>query len=307
MKSFRISVPASSANIGPGFDSLGVALNLYLTVDVWDTGKWEIEQRSEHLSADEKVEDNYILQIARQTAARYHRKLPACKLVINSDIPLARGLGSSASAIIAGIELADQLCELSLSPDEKLAFGNDIEGHPDNIAPALFGGLAATTVVDGTVQWVRISDIAADVIVYIPADDLKTEAARQVLPKTFPRADATKASSVSNVLIAALLSGDLALAGKMMEADLFHEPYRADLIPHYRDIKEHASRNGAFGTVISGAGPTMLSLFPKGEAGTSMHRLEKLFSEHVMKLLTIDQAGTQITPIHSRQYTGKSH
>ncbi|RYG74202.1 homoserine kinase [Lentibacillus lipolyticus] len=295
MKPFQIRVPASSANLGPGFDSVGLALDLPLTVDVSAAEKWEVEQCSPHLSTDEKPEDNYIVQIAREVATRFDHNLPACKLVIRSDIPLARGLGSSASAIVAGIELANQLCALSLSTDEKLAFGNEIEGHPDNIAPALVGGFVISTAAAGTVDWVRVPDIDTAAVVYIPSQDLKTEAARQVLPESFPRERATAASSVSNVLIASLLSGDVQLAGKMMENDLFHEPYRAELIPHYNAIRTYARENGAYGTVISGAGPTMLSLFPKTKADAAVHLLKEVLPAYDIKRVKVHQTGVEVS------------
>ncbi len=214
MKPFRIRVPASTANIGPGFDSLGLALALYLTVDVSPSSKWRVEQHSPHLSADANAEDNYILQIARETAGQFHKELPACKLVVSSEVPLARGLGSSASAIVAGIELADQLCSLSLTPEQKLELGNDIEGHPDNIAPALYGGLIITTAAAGRVDWIRMPGLDTDVVMSIPRQDLKTEASRKALPDMFSRERAAAASSVSNVLVAALLSGGLSAGRK---------------------------------------------------------------------------------------------
>lgn len=295
MNNFTIKVPASTANIGPCFDSAGAALNLYLTLDVSKAANWEFEQRSPLLPDDTHFEDNFIYKIAKQTAERHDKQLPACKVIVTSGVPLARGLGSSASAVMAGIELANQACKLSLSPEEKLNYGTEIEGHPDNIAPALLGGLVISVKTpDGEMDWIRLADLELDVIVYIPNVELKTEEARNALPISYSRDEATTASSISNVLIASLLNGDYGLAGKMMEKDLFHEPYRANLIPNYQIIKVEAKKSGAYGTVISGAGPTMISFVPKGEGQAIAGHMETVFRGYEVKTLEIDRDGVQV-------------
>jgi len=299
MKPFCIQVPASSANIGPGFDSIGLALNLYLTLEVELADEWEFINHSPHLTQDSDYRDNYIYQIAKQIADLHQKVLPASKVVIKSDIPLARGLGSSASAIIAGIELANQLGELSLTAEEKLQYGTDIETHPDNIAPALFGGVIIAVTTDDEIDWVKVPDFTVDSLVYIPNVELKTEAARSVLPENFTRGHAAQASAISNVLIASLLTGDYHLAGKMMEKDLFHEPYRAELIPHYDEIKKEAKKLGAYGTVISGAGPTMISFTPGGKGQSIADEMKKLLPEYEIKVLTIDHTGLKVNTIEN--------
>jgi len=297
MKPFSIRVPASSANLGPGFDSVGLALNLYLTLEVEASNEWEFINHSPHLSADTDYKDNFIYQIANQTAKRHHKELAPCKVIVNSDIPLARGLGSSASAIIAGIELANQVAELSLSLEEKLQYGTEIEKHPDNIAPALFGGVIIASTTDNETNWVKVPDFDVDSLVFIPNVELKTEAARNVLPENFSRSEASTASAISNVLIASLLTGDYQLAGKMMEKDLFHEPYRAELIPHYDEIKKEAKNQGAYGTVISGAGPTMISFVPEKKSQMIADHLKQTFSDYEISVLNIDQTGLQVNSI----------
>lgn len=295
MSSFTIKVPASTANIGPCFDSAGGALNLYLTLQVSEADNWEFEQRSPLLPADTHYEDNFIYKIAKQTAEHHGKQLPVCKVVVTSDIPLARGLGSSASAIVAGIELANQACKLSLSPKEKLQYGTEIEGHPDNVAPALLGGIIFSVMTpDGAIDWIRLAEFNLDVIVYIPNFELKTEEARNVLPANYSREKATTASSISNVMIASLLTGDYGLAGRMMEKDLFHEPYRANLIPNFEHIKKEAKLSGAYGTVISGAGPTMISFAPNGEGKAIAEHMETVFEDYQVKFLEIDREGVQV-------------
>lgn len=296
MNQFKITVPASSANMGPGFDSVGLAVNRFLTLYVKKQEEaWSFEHHDHFLPVITDYKDHLIYQIAQQTAERYQKILPACQVTVESEIPLARGLGSSSSAVLAGIELANQVCDLSLTREQKLQFGTEIEGHPDNIAPALFGGIIVTTTTpDGDVEYVSLPTLDLDVIVYIPTVELKTEAARHVLPEVFSRTDATTASSISNVMIAALLSGDYELAGKMMENDGFHEPFRAGLIPNYEIIKQEAKKAGAYGTVISGAGPTMISFVPKRKTTEIAARIETQLPDYEVAMLEIDQNGLQV-------------
>jgi len=294
MMPFRVTVPASSGNVGPGFDSIGLALGLYLTLEVTEADKWEFIPP--HLSSHDHVEDHFILKIAKQIAEDHQKKLPPCKVIETSEIPLARGLGSSASAILAGIELANQACELSLSLEDKLRYGTEIEGHPDNIAPALFGGLVISTITEDEIDWIQIVDLSVDIVAYIPEIELKTEAARKVLPEQYTRSQAAKASGISNIVVAALLSGDYALAGKLMERDIFHEPYRAKLIPNYAIIRQEAKRLGAYGSIISGAGPTMLSFTPKGEGQAIAKSMKVLLPEYKIQVVEIDKHGACHSP-----------
>ncbi|WP_099156666.1 homoserine kinase [Virgibacillus ndiopensis] len=295
MKAFSLSLPASSANIGPGFDSVGIALNRYLTLEVTKNNKWEFEHHSYLLPSFSDFKDHFIYQIARRVAKKHNKSLPTCKVKIDSEIPLARGLGSSASAVMAGIELANQLCNLSLSPEEKLNYGTDIEGHPDNVAAVLFGGFVITVkTLDEDIDYFRLPALNLDVVVYIPTFELKTEDARKVLPKSFPRKDAATASGISNLVMASLISGDFDLAGKMMERDLFHEPYRAELIPNYHLIKQTAKKSGAYGTVISGAGPTMISFVPKGDGENIANQMKTLLPAYQVEALLIDFKGIQV-------------
>lgn len=294
MKQFEISVPASSANIGPGFDSLGLSLNRFLTLHVQEQGKWEFVHNSHFLPIFTDYEDHLIYQVAEQIAKRHQVALPGCKVTVESEIPLARGLGSSASAVLAGIELANQLCDLSLTNEQKLHDGTEIEGHPDNVAAALFGGMVITGIVRNKVEYVRLPTLDLDVVVYIPNVELKTEAARRVLPTNFSRENATNASATSNLMVAALLTGNYHLAGKMMESDLFHEPYRADLIPNYQIIKRETKKLAAYGTVISGAGPTMISFVPKGNGSVISEHVSALLVGYEVAELEIEQNGMQI-------------
>lgn len=292
MTSFLIKVPASTANIGPGFDSAGIALTRYLTLHVESSDEWMFEHRSFHLPEVTNYEDHFIYQMAKKTAEIYQKELPAAHIIMYSDIPLARGLGSSSSAIIAAIELADQLCSLSLSREEKLRIAAKFEGHPDNVAPCILGGIVvAAQFDDGEIDYYHQLESDVDLVVYIPQFELKTEDARKALPAEYSRTHATRASAVANVMFTALLAGNYELAGKMMEKDLFHEPYRASLLPEYEQIRQDAKSAGAYGTVISGAGPTMMSLVPKGKGETIAQALQAKLKHYEVVSLQIDTRG----------------
>lgn len=295
MMQFTISVPASTANIGPGYDSAGIALNRYLTIQAVTQEKWEIKQNSRFLPAFTHYEEHLIYQIARQIAEKHHQPLTPCKLTVTSEIPLARGMGSSASAILAGIELANQLCRLDLSADEKLAYATEIEGHPDNVAPVIFGGMVISSMTaEEQIHYFQLSVLDLDAVIYIPDIELKTEAARGVLPNHFSRREAACASGISNLMVAAIASGDYTFAGKMMEEDLFHEPYREALIPNYQTIKQEAKAHGAYGTVISGAGPAMISFVPWGKGQDIARQMQEKLPAYEVAALNIEQQGLQV-------------
>lgn len=296
MKDLTISVPASSANIGPGFDSAGIALNRYLSLRVTRHDEWSIRHKSENLPPVKNYEDHLIFQIAKRTAAKHKKTLPTCKIDIHSNIPLTRGLGSSAAAVIAGIELANQLCKLSLTVEQRLQYGTMFEGHADNVAPALLGGLVITANIDGhKTEYNQLPTLNLDVVLYIPNFELKTQDSRKILPETLSRKEAAKGNGISNLMISSLLLGDYEIAGRMMEHDLFHEPYRAKLIPHYADIKQKAKEFGAYGTVISGAGPTMISFVPKGKGLSIANQMSKILpNDYLIREVMIDQQGLQV-------------
>lgn len=291
---FVIKVPASSANLGPGFDSIGIALTLYLTLEVEKSEKWECYSTSEELKDFPSDEQHFICQIALQTAAKFGKALHPCKIKLESDIPLARGLGSSASAIIAGIELANHMGDLGLTKEDKLLLSTEIEGHPDNVGASLYGGLIIGTYQQGEVDVIPITSLSFETVAVIPQESLLTKDSRGVLPTEFSYSNAIRASSTSNVLVAALLNQNWELAGKMMEKDLFHQPYRKPLIPFYGDVEKFAKSEGAFGVALSGAGPTVLCFCEKGKGRLLEQSIQSTFPAMTAKLLSIDYTGSSI-------------
>jgi homoserine kinase len=291
---FAIRIPASSANLGPGFDSMGVALDLYLNLEVEISDQWECYSRTIELQEFPTDETNFICQIAIQTAKKFGKELAPCRIVVESEIPLARGLGSSAAAIVAGIELANYVGRMELTQKDKLLLATEIEGHPDNVGASLYGGLVIGSYQNNEVEILSLADIPMEMVAVIPQEILLTKESRGVLPMDFSYPEAVQASSTANLLVAALLSHNWELAGKMMDRDRFHQPYRKPLIPFYQEIDDVAKDSGAFGIALSGAGPTVLCFCELGKGETLKTALKVAFPDMKVKLLNIDEAGSSV-------------
>ena len=285
----RITVPATSANVGPGFDSVGIAVSKYLTIDVLEAQEnWWIEHDlGEEIPSDE---ENLLLQTALQVAA----DLPPHRLKMTSEVPLARGLGSSSSVIVAGIELANQLGKLALSDEDKLEIATKIEGHPDNVAPAIFGNLVVASYVDQQTNHLVLPFPECALVAFVPNYELKTSDSRNVLPSEWTYKEAVAASSIANVAIAALAKGDLRVAGKAIEADRFHERYRQQLVIEFPQVKEVAHQHDAYATYLSGAGPTIMTLLPVEHAEAFAKDLESKDLNGQVFSLKIDTTGVKV-------------
>ena len=285
----KIIVPATSANVGPGFDSVGVAVTKYLEIQVCEEREeWMIEhQLGKWIPRDER---NLLLKIALQIAPDIQPR----RLKMVSDIPLARGLGSSSSVIVAGIELANQLGNLKLSDHDKLQLATKIEGHPDNVAPAIYGNLVIASSVEDQVSAVVAPFPECAFLAYIPNYELRTRDSRGVLPKKLSYKEAVAASSIANVAIAALLTGDMVKAGQAIESDLFHERYRQELVREFATIKKVAKRNGAYATYLSGAGPTVMVLADPDKMPKIKAELEKQPFKGKLHELQVDTQGVRV-------------
>ena len=285
----RITVPATSANVGPGFDSVGIAVSKYLTIDVLEAQEnWWIEHDlGEEIPSNE---ENLLLQTALQVAS----DLPPQRLKMTSEVPLARGLGSSSSVIVAGIELANQLGKLSLSDEDKLEIATKIEGHPDNVAPAIFGNLVVASYVDQQTNHLVLPFPECALVAFVPNYELKTSDSRNVLPSEWTYKEAVAASAIANVAIAALAKGDLRVAGKAIEADRFHERYRQQLVVEFPHVKEVAHQHDAYATYLSGAGPTIMTLLPVEHAEAFAKDLKSKGLNGQVFSLNIDTTGVKV-------------
>jgi homoserine kinase len=266
MSSITVRSPASAANLGPGFDCLGLALNLWnqttfslegqgMQVEVWGEG-------NNLLAADD---DNLVARAAMRLYQAVGAPLPEGLLIrCENHIPLGGGLGSSAAAIVSGLVGANALLGTPLSDEDLLRLATAMEGHPDNVATALAGGLTLVTTIGEGVLARRLPAMPLQMAVVVPAVHLPTQVARAALPREVPLVDAVYNIGRTAFVIEALRIGDLGLLGKVMD-DRLHQPYRMKLIPGAEMAFSAARRAGAAAVALSGAGPTIVAFAPASE------------------------------------------
>jgi homoserine kinase len=262
--SWRLRVPASSANLGPGFDALGLALGVYLECRFRPAPRLAIRVSGRDAAEISTGEDNLIWQTASTVARDRGLPLPPVELDIHNDIPLGKGLGSSAAALTAGVAMADKLLQLRWKPYRILDEAARLEGHPDNVAACVLGSLVASAIDSGgSVRAVRIplSD-RYQVAVVTPDFSLPTAKARAVLPSGFSRQDTTFNIQRVALLVAALASGASHVFPVALE-DRLHQPYRCALVPGLDQILRLRAP-GLLGCALSGAGPSVLVFYERG-------------------------------------------
>ncbi|GIP31382.1 homoserine kinase [Paenibacillus sp. J2TS4] len=256
----RVRVPASTANLGPGFDSLGMALNLYAWIEMSRSETTSIHLYGDHMDQVPTDKTNLIYKVAQMVFAEAEVECPDLEISVYSDIPLTRGLGSSASAIVGALAAANQLIGSPLSADKLFQMSSALEKHPDNVGASLFGGIIAAYWDGERAEYIKIEPKPnLKVLVAIPEFHLSTDKARKVLPDYVPLKDAVFNVSHTSLLVAALCSGRYDYIRHAMK-DVLHQPYRAQLIPGMTTILDKATDFGALGVALSGAGPTLLAL-----------------------------------------------
>jgi homoserine kinase len=237
-----VRVPASSANLGPGFDAFAAALALHVELEVVESGRFGVETKLD-IARDRR-------NLCVRGFARLHRP-DDFTFRIRSQVPLSGGLGSSAAAYVAGLVAAADLFELD---EDLLAHASELEGHPDNAAAALLGGFVI--VAGGEVARFEPPD-GLEALIVVPRTAVRTALARRALPASVPLADAVANVASAATLTLGLATGDLSLVGRGLQ-DRLHQPYRAHLFPESMRLLERAAELGAIGATISGAGPTVL-------------------------------------------------
>ena len=259
-----VRVPASSANLGPGFDSLGLALSVYLTCRFRRSDRVTIRVSGRDASAIPSDESNMIWQTALQVARDVNGTLPPVELEICNDIPLGKGLGSSAAALTAGVVIADQLLGLGWKPARILDEAARIEGHPDNVGACVLGSIVASAIDSGGVARVVRLDMSDryDVAVVVPDFVLPTTKARSVLPATYSREDVVFNVQRSALLIAALVTGTTTAVPTALE-DRMHQPFRSALVPGLEEMVKLRAP-GLLGCALSGAGPSIVVFYERG-------------------------------------------
>jgi len=267
MSWYTVRVPASSANLGPGFDALGLALGVYLTCRFRRSDQLAISASGRDSRQISLGNDNLIWQTAVTVAESLGTRMPPIELEIHNDIPLAKGMGSSAAALTAGVVIADQVLDLRWKPLRILDEASRLEGHPDNVAPCTLGSIVASAIDSGGVTRAVRLDLPQrfGLAVVVPDFDLPTSKARSVLPDSYSRADAVFNVQRASLLIAALAAGSTTAFPAALE-DRFHQPYREPLVPGLHDILKLRAP-GLLGCALSGAGPSILVFYERGYEG----------------------------------------
>jgi len=262
------TVPASTSNLGPGFDCLGLALRLPLVATARKIPDgFRIERAGEGADLALDPQRDPVLSAFRDLCWRAKAPVPAVAITIRSSIPVARGLGSSASAIVAGLTLANHWLGDRYTPEHLFREAVRLEGHPDNVAPAIFGGFILSLPRGrGEFEALRLPrPRGVAITLVVPELHVSTNEARALLPRDIPLRDATANTARALALLHSLAAGRVDLLAEALR-DVYHVPYRARLIPSFDRVVEAGRRAGAFGVTISGSGPTLLALHAPGTA-----------------------------------------
>jgi len=260
--SARVIVPASSANIGPGYDAFGLALGVYNEFEGVLADEWSVEVGGEGAGRLSRGVDNAVLRAMQRVFAEAGHPDLMAEVACHNGIPVGRGLGSSSAAIVGGLVLGEALVGSHLGPERLLRLAHELEGHPDNVAAALYGGFVIASAIDGEVRCTHIDPAAGlAAIVVVGEDELPTGDARSVLPEFVPHTDAAANAASAALLAYGIATGSAAdIAAGMRDA--IHERYRAMLVPDMAAITVLLETIGAGPAVLSGAGPSMLALVP---------------------------------------------
>ena len=259
----KVRVPGTSANCGPGFDCLGLACSIYndLELTLLREPKLIVETTGEGAESVPSDDKNIVWRSIKMLLERTKSGAEYKGAIIKMDnhIPMSRGLGSSAAAIVAGLKAANAIVGSPFNRQELLQLATDIEGHPDNVAPALLGGFTVSVMDRGRVQTLSfLPKIPMNFVLAVPDFPLPTWQARQVLPKEVSMKDAVFNISRASMMVAALIKGKDRFFKSVFD-DAIHQPYRKDLIPGLKEAIDSARKAGAIGAALSGAGPSVIA------------------------------------------------
>lgn len=259
----KVRIPASTSNLGPGFDTLGMALTLHNEMELYVTGnggEHVVEMEGVRLEPG-RVEGNLAVRAMERTWKALGCSIPGFHLRLTNNIPMGRGLGSSGATVIGGILAASAASGRTLAEHEALALAMEFEGHPDNVTPSLVGGVTVSSVINGEAGYIRIPVPSGlfSIVAVIPETRLATRMARQALPDSLPYADAARNVNRVALLVASLFSGDIRYLREAVE-DRLHQPYRAPLIQGFNEVLEAGYLAGAKACFLSGAGSSVIAL-----------------------------------------------
>lgn len=289
MAKIIIRVPTTSANVGSGMDSIGIAFHLYYTVIVEEaTEKWQVN----HALGSGIPNDENNLMV--QTILKVDPTIHPHQLTVISDVPIAHGLGSSTTAVVAGILIANALGELNLSVADEINLGAKLEGHAENVSAALLGNMTISTFDGEQAKVVNAQMPKVEALFYIRPDGISEVDSRKKLPETIDYQTAVRASSLTNVFVGLVCQGKWDEAVPLVEDDQLHEPYRKDLVPELDVIREKAHELGIYGTYLSGAGPTIATFGEHTKLVELRMALQKLNLNGSLRILTVDQEGATV-------------
>jgi homoserine kinase len=269
----RVRVPATSSNLGAGFDCVGIAVDRWLTASVAIDASRSgvvIDRAGTLATLTLRPEQDLLVRGFRAACLAARKPVPGrVTISAESEIPVGRGLGSSAAAIVAGVLLGDAALALGLSRERVTEIAAEIEGHPDNVAPALYGGAILSVRTPAGLRTVPLR-VAPELVflIAVPPFPSDTKAARAALPRTLPHSDAVLAASRAAALVEGLATGDGDLLGAALN-DVLHVPYRCARIPGYDAVVAAAQAAGAYGATLSGAGSAILAIAPRERAGAA--------------------------------------
>lgn len=297
-KQFRVRVPATSANMGPGFDSLGIAFKLFNEY-IFS----EIENGVEFVGVEQEFanEDNIILKSMKKVFKDYKYEYSGIKIqIVNCNIPVSRGLGSSSSCIVAGIVGAFAIMEKKIDKEMVLKYAIEIEGHPDNVCPAIYGGMVIAVMEDEKPVFNEIIlHEGIKFVALIPDFKLSTEKARAILPKEISRNDCIYNIGRTALLVSAFANGNYNLLKYAMK-DKIHQDYRGKLIKGYHKLVERSMELGALGCFLSGAGPTIMTVL-KEDHKEFKREIEEYIKDNNFKYdvieLEMDRKGATILEV----------
>ena len=254
-----VPVPATSANLGSGFDCLGVALDLWNEVTI-DHHRFEVHVTGEGSHTIPKGADNLVVKGVAALFNAVRKPLPPLRYVCRNDIPVARGLGSSSAALVAGIIGAAKLCGNDISSELPFQLAAELEGHPDNVAAAMYGGCQLSLVANGSWEHTTIpTPEGLNAVIFVPDQEANTSEARSSLPSSVSRSDAVFNIGRASLLVHAFESGKLDLLRRATE-DRLHQPVRSRLFPATGLLIKAALDAGALGAFLSGAGPSVMAI-----------------------------------------------
>jgi homoserine kinase len=266
MNEFHLRLPATSANLGPGFDALALALKLYLYVDAEPASRMTVEAAGRSADICRATENNLLIETYREILAAHGRELIPLQLNVQNEIPLGMGCGSSAAVRLAALALASHFGDLDWSRDRILAEAARLEGHPDNAAACWLGGLVASAVEGDRVRAVSIAPPALwRAVIVMPDQPMATSASRGMLPESYTRKDVVANLQRVALLTAAFAAENADVMATAM-ADRLHQPFRADACPLLPRLLPLAGNDGIAGVALSGAGPAVLLLTVSEEA-----------------------------------------